>query len=69
MQEILGLRHEILTLPQPNDLKSLYMIMFVYISSLFFPFFGISSENYGRLLKLRRSPRLLLKQLHNVFGD
>lgn len=69
MQEMFGQRHEILTLPQPNSLISLYMTMFVYISSLSPPFFLTLSENYGRLLKLRRSPRLLLKRLHNMFGD
>lgn len=69
MQKVLVLRREIPTLPQSRSLKSLYMIMFVYIANLFFPLLGISSENYGRFLNLRNSPRLLLKQLHNVFED
>lgn len=69
MQKMLVLRHEILTFPQSRSLKSLYMVMFVYIANLFFSLLGISSENYGRFLNLRSSPRLLLKKLHNVFGD
>lgn len=69
MQKMLVLRHEILTFLQSRSPKSLYMIMFVYIANLFFPLLGISSENYGRFLNLRSSPRLLLKQLHNGVGN
>lgn len=66
MQKMLVLRHEILTFPQSKII--IYDHVCVYFKS-FFSLLGISSESYGRLLKLRSSPRLLLKQLHNVFGD